>query len=887
MNKKLKNKAPVLILLFVVMFETHLHSQATVISRDWKFKTGDSLYWAELRYDDTGWDDIKAGLWWAHAGYDYSGFAWYRKKVFISSGLKSAVKNAGYLKLSLGQIQDVDQTFLNGKLIGQTGSFFPFDGKWGQPRNYYVKADQILWDAENTIAVRVYGADSNGGMHTGPYYFEPYRITFKDFVTIIDSRIEAVKINNHDKLKFTILFHNSGINNYKGELLFQLSDSSKAILQTSKQTVTIYSNSDSLDVFSFLTDKPQDDIYRITAVFKESKTRDLLIKELTISTLKEISIPVLTQPRVVIENEIKDKYLPAPFGNQEIGSYLGKRLDINLNMRLLEVDEKELLAGYLNRPGKQNWVGEHIGKYLDAACNTWLYTHDSRLKVQMDRMLIILLNTQKDDGYLGTYTPEQYWTNWDVWSHKYNMIGLLAYYKSTGYLPALNAAKQIGNLLYRTFGENPGQMDIVTSGTHVGMASTSVLGPIVDLYRYTGDKKYLDFAHYIVTSYNHPDGPAIIRSILENGHVNQVANGKAYEILSNLVGIVKLYKLTGEKELLTVVDIAWKDIVKNRLYITGTASSYELFRGDHELPAGSGDHMGEGCVTTTWFQLNYELFSLTSDNKYYDELEKSLYNHLSGSENPRSGCVSYYTPLQGSKPYSCGISCCLSSIPRGISMIPMINYGKISGVPTILLFDSQKIVDTLISQSNQKIPIKINAESCFPDSGSIVYTIISESAAVFAINFRVPVWSNHYIASVDDEVYEGIPGTYLKIERNWIPGEKVFIRFSIPIVLIPGGKSYPDRFALKRGPQVLSVDQTLNQNTNIDSLTFNIPDSKSFLLQNAQQILPENWIGKQAYSLETKYQTDKIKKVFLVPFSDAGQTGANSFVWLNKHMTNF
>ena len=872
----------ILLLILTVIPRVYLYSQITTISRDWKFKTGDSLAWASPDYNDLHWNKMKAGLWWAHAGYEYSGFAWYRKKVFFSSKIKPEVKKWGHLKLSLGQIQDVDQTFLNGNLIGQTGSFTPFDGRWGEPRNYLVKADQILWDAENTIAVRVYGPNNNGGMHTGPYYIEPYRVTFKDSVTIIDSRIEAVKISNHDKLKYTILFHNSGINNYKGELLFQLSDSSKAILQTSKQRVTIYSNSDSLNVFSFLTDKPQDDIYRITAVFKESKTRDLLIKELIISTLKEISIPVLLQPRVVIENEIKDKFTPAPFGNQVIGGYLGKRLDINLNKRLLEVDETELLSGYLNRPGKQNWVGEHIGKYLDAACNTWLYTHDSRLKVQLDRMLTILLNTQKDDGYLGTYTPEQYWTNWDVWAHKYNLVGLLAYYKSTGYLPALNAAKLIGDLLCRTFGENPGQMDIVTSGTHVGMASTSVLGPIVDLYRYTGDNKYLDFAHYIVTSYNHPDGPAIIRSILENGHVNQVANGKAYELLSNLVGIIKLYKLTGEKQLLTVVDIAWNDIVKNRLYITGTASSYELFRGDHELPAGSGDHMGEGCVTTTWFQLNYELFSLTSYSKYYDELEKSLYNHLSGSENPRSGCVSYYTPLQGSKPYSCGISCCLSSIPRGISMIPMINYGKISGAPTILLFDSQKIIDTLMSQSNQKIPIKIKAESCFPDSGNIVYTIISDSAAVFAINFRVPGWSNHYIASVDNVEYEGIPGTYLKIERNWIPGEKVFIRFSIPTILIPGGKNYPDRFALKRGPQVLSVDQTLNQYTNIDSLTFNIPDSKSFLLQNAQQILPENWIGNQAYSYETENQHDKIRKVFFAPFSDVSQNGTNSIVWIKK-----
>ncbi len=115
-----------------------------------------------------------------------------------------------------------------------------------------------------------------------------------------------------------------------------------------------------------------------------------------------------------------------------------------------------------------------------------------------------------------------------MWSHKYNLIGLLAYYKTTGYTPAFDAAKRIGDLLCKTFGYKPGQMDIVLSGTHVGMASTSVLNAIVDLYRYTGDKKYLDFAHYIIRSYNKPDGPKIVKTLLEVGKVNEVANGKAY-----------------------------------------------------------------------------------------------------------------------------------------------------------------------------------------------------------------------------------------------------------------------------------------------------------------------------------------------------------------------
>ncbi|HZK95553.1 MAG TPA: beta-L-arabinofuranosidase domain-containing protein [Prolixibacteraceae bacterium] len=883
MNKILKNKAPVLILLLIVMIHTSLYSQVTVISRDWKFKTGDSLCWAELRYDDSGWDDIKAGLWWAHAGYDYSGFAWYRKKVFISSGLKSAVKNAGYLKLSLGQIQDADQTFLNGKLIGHTGSFSPFDGRWGQPRNYFVKADQIIWDAENNIAVRVYGPNRNGGMHTGPYIYEPYRITFKDYVKIGDSYIKPVKTNNVYGYEFTINFNNSGNKNYKGELLFQITDSLKAILLSQKQVVTIHKNTDSSNIFSFNFDRPQSNIYHVSAVFKELGTKEFIEKEITVSSLTDVHLPVSLRPSVVVENKIKDFFIPAPFESQKIGGLLGERLDINLSKRLLEVDEKEILAGYQYRPGKQNWVGEHVGKYLDAASNTWRYTHDPYLKSQMDRILVILLNTQKDDGYLGTYTPDQYWTNWDVWSHKYNLVGLLAYYKATGYLPALESAKRIGNLLCKTFGDNPGQRDIVTSGTHVGLASTSVLDPMVDLYSFSGDKKYLEFAHYIIRSYDHPDGPGIVKSLLENGQVNKVANGKAYELLSNLVGIIKLYKLTGDEKLYKAENIAWNDIVENRLYITGTASSYELFRDEHVLPAGANDHMGEGCVTTTWFQLNYQLFALTGDSKFYNQLEKTAYNHLLGAENPQSGCVSYYTSLQDKKPYSCEITCCLSSIPRGISMIPMINYGKRSGVPTLLLPETEIIVDTVISGTNQIIPFKITTESSFPDSGRMVYTISPEHTATFPISFRVPSWTTRFTATIETIEYKGLPGNFLTIERNWKPGDKLKIEFDIPTVILPGGKSYPDRIALKRGPQVLALDQSLNPAIYPDSLVMRITDKTGLNLFHPVKSLPGNWIGKQAYSLMTEDKQGKSKEILLIPFSDASQTGADSEVWLKDY----
>ena len=100
-----------------------------------------------------------------------------------------------------------------------------------------------------------------------------------------------------------------------------------------------------------------------------------------------------------------------------------------------------------------------------------------------------LIACQEPDGYLGTYVPEKRFglyegADWDVWSHKYNMIGLLTYYQYTGNRPALDCCRKMADLLIATF---PGKKSILAAGTHMGMAATSVLEPVVLLYRFTGD----------------------------------------------------------------------------------------------------------------------------------------------------------------------------------------------------------------------------------------------------------------------------------------------------------------------------------------------------------------------------------------------------------------
>src|SRR5208283_5401459 len=120
-------------------------------------------------------------------------------------------------------------------------------------------------------------------------------------------------------------------------------------------------------------------------------------------------------PKPVVGYAVADVYHPAQFDQEKIGGLLGDRMRINLEGRLLHVDEKGIIEGFQNRPGKQDWIGEHAGKFLDAAANAWEYTHDPRLKALMDRVAHELIATQKDDGYLGTYTDDKRWTSWDVW----------------------------------------------------------------------------------------------------------------------------------------------------------------------------------------------------------------------------------------------------------------------------------------------------------------------------------------------------------------------------------------------------------------------------------------------------------------------------------------
>ena len=172
-----------IIILSAMAFILSTFAQEGVELKNWKFKTGDNLDWARPGWDDSSWKVIKVGQPWESQGYPgYDGYAWYRVKFSLPSSLKKNTLSDSLL-ISLGTIDDCDQTFLNGRLLGQNGVLVPADNtssplqdlsklesKWNIVRNYVLSASdpRLRWDRTNVLAIRVHDAGGPGGITSVP-----------------------------------------------------------------------------------------------------------------------------------------------------------------------------------------------------------------------------------------------------------------------------------------------------------------------------------------------------------------------------------------------------------------------------------------------------------------------------------------------------------------------------------------------------------------------------------------------------------------------------------------------------------------------------------------------------------------------------------------------
>jgi hypothetical protein len=541
----------------------------------------------------------------------------------------------------------------------------------------------------------------------------------------------------------------------------------------------------------------------------------------------------------------------------QLGGWLGTRVDRNARRRLMEADEAGMLAGFRKRPGAQAWIGEHAGKFLHAACLATRNRPFPALAAKRDRIAKALIAAQEPDGYLGTYLPEKRFglypdADWDVWVHKYCLIGLLAWHDATGNRDALRACERIGDLLMREF--PVGGKTLASAGTHRGMAATSVLEPIVLLHRRTGNPALLDFARRIVAQWEQPGGPGIATSLRAGKGVERTANAKAYEMLSNLVGLCELARTTGERSLIEPVRAAWVDIVQNHRYITGSMSRHEHFGDDFDLPNGATSNVGETCVTTTWIQLNAHLLRLTGEPAYAAEIERSLWNHLAAAQRPDGAQWCYYTALEGTKPYGPGINCCVSSGPRAMAMAPSLAVmADAKGNPVLLLPESLEVQwPALGNGASLHQEIVWNGDRC-------EVRLWAENAvrAVPNVRWRVPEWASGQLRG-EKWGWADLPVGTSKTRPS-------VIKLRVPWVVEAGAHGNSGLVAMRQGPWVYAAESDADE-----------PGPWRMRLQENPS--PATLSRSATVAMETR--TGVVRNVRVLPFAEAGAKGERFAVWL-------
>ena len=206
-----------LVLFFAVMCTSGKKSVPEVIYfTDWKFKTGDNLNWAKPDFNDAKWENQISGVMWegqGHPGYD--GYAWYRKSFDLPKGMLEQAFFKDSLEIDLGKVDDTEETYLNGHLLGKNGKLVKEDDKskfeidplgYSKRRLYILPANdkRILWGKRNNISVRVHDDGGGGGFSVAKMFLSMRDL--KDYLIIDD--VKSPSQINKDKYTKTIYVDN-------------------------------------------------------------------------------------------------------------------------------------------------------------------------------------------------------------------------------------------------------------------------------------------------------------------------------------------------------------------------------------------------------------------------------------------------------------------------------------------------------------------------------------------------------------------------------------------------------------------------------------------------------------------------------------------------------
>ena len=509
-------------------------------------------------------------------------------------------------------------------------------------------------------------------------------------------------------------------------------------------------------------------------------------------------------------NKVAATLIPGSF---QFDGILGSRIDTIADARIRTKTAREKIypeteEAFRKRvddslnPGRGMWQGEFWGKWMLSVTAAYDYYGDPELREFIAQAAEGLISTQDENGYIGTYRDSTFYGpgTWNIWSRKYTLWGLLECHQITGKQEILDAAIRFCDHLMSEVG--PGNHDIIRTGQFNGLPSTSILTPVVMLYRETGEKRFLDFARHIVVQWSrHPDGPPdILRKGLEGRPIhewfpNPDAWAKSYEFISCVEGMVNLYEVTGDRDLLTAAENIHAAIVRWERSPVGSVSFNDKFVGSRQLK----NTVAEICDAVYWNRLSHALLRVTGKPHYADEIERTLYNALLSGMNSAGDWGLRRLRLSHRHIEAhrhCRLDhhqCCVDNLPRGLfqaaetalfafdptlpETLDVQTGGGEAGITgegeggiAVALYSPG--TGSIETASGNTVTIRISGGYPFR-IGAVKISVNPEHEEEFILAVRIPGWAAPEISTPEDGATKPRGPGWYAIRRTWRKGDSV------------------------------------------------------------------------------------------------------------------
>jgi uncharacterized protein len=492
------------------------------------------------------------------------------------------------------------------------------------------------------------------------------------------------------------------------------------------------------------------------------------------------------------------------------------------------MDNYRRLVGKSTAPQKGPYYSDSdIYKWTEAV--GWVLQSGDRpeLRDVTASMIREVVAIQEPSGYLNSYyqgdrtalrmLPHEQEVGHELYCLGHMLQGAIAYYRATGDSTLMDAgAKFVDNYLIPNYGPGPNQKPIISGHPEIEMS-------LIELYRTTGKRQYVDLAGYILHGDERADiqPRAIVYMFCGIPFVSRTKlEGHAVRAMYACCGATDYYLETGDQAYWKTLNTLWEDLSKRQMYITGgvgARSQGEAFGEAYELP--NEQAYGESCAAIGNMMWNWRMLAASGEARFTDVIERALYNGINSGmsldgttycyRNPLAFDPSNYDKARGEhirNPWY-DTTCCPPNLERTFGSLPGYFYSTSKDGLYVHLYDNSSLDWHL----ENGLPIKIQQKTNYPWDGEVKMMLNPAQPADFTFYVRIPGWATGARVFVNGKPADGArAGEYLPVQRQWKPGDTLTLSLPMTTEIIasnPRVSEDTSRVAVRRGPIIFCMEQ--------------------------------------------------------------------------------